>query len=74
VHYWNANLVTFSRKVIEIEMNASMSHFEASISHFELSISTSTPRSRDGCFHVPLPSLDLPLRALHLDFDASISR
>jgi hypothetical protein len=43
-----------------------MSHFQASISDIDASISTSTRRSRDELFDVPLPSFDL-------DIDASIS-
>src|SRR6516164_7218525 len=57
---------------IDHEMNASMSCFEAAMSHVERSISTSTRRSRDERLDVSLRSRDVPHRALHLDFDASI--
>jgi hypothetical protein len=53
-------------------MDASMFHLQASMSDIDPSISTSTHRSRDGRFDVPLASVDVGHRGFDLDIDASI--
>jgi hypothetical protein len=59
---------------VDLEMNAWISHIEASMSDIEASISTWTRRFGDERLDVAPLSVDLPLRALDLDFDESIVR